>query len=517
MTLGMVIAAVVAAMVILVSFFYAGVASKAAGDAFLASNPRATVAQLRKVLTANTPIWPSQLWQLHLAVGLPLVHAVDVVLNCFFYSVASHIWSQTFLSVRKLTPARWMALSWPLILSIVLHINFLFLTLLQRTALRSWSLGYVVELGQLTTVLDWYIFYTQTLPMMDGLSVAKVTLPATSKTADSSSSSGGAPNKSVATVDKKSKEARDRSRSRSRSRSRPRTMTMYTKTYAPPTVARSHKDGHSRDQSARSSYIDITSPTDHVNQYPPMPVASSPTGSRFATGHQGPRPTAARRDQLTIETHHTHRPRRPSRQRNDHLSPHPTSPAATYSNIGTELSQQALEALPPTSCSHLAIPPDMYSPPASPLVGGHVQSSDYARYHASGASRVRRRSRTGLDVDEAGVRGGDDRTTIVMDDPGPAGDAYGTRQAPRSRSQSATRHHHHLPIASQYQQRRPSADNHGYVASRRHQMPLPPLSPVVEQRTSPVSAHAHGPAPPRRRHGEYEESYHKVLRERWET
>ncbi|KAI9188407.1 hypothetical protein H9P43_002798 [Blastocladiella emersonii ATCC 22665] len=181
--LGITVVSMVLGQAVLVAYFAAGIIFKSTGDAYLAAHPRATVGELNRATLAATPVVPAKLWQLVAAVVLPLIHALHLACDAFIYRVAAGLWSTTFLNVRKLTTARWIELAWPSVVSLVLHGNFVILTIAGRTVLDRYSLGFVVELGQAATVFDWFVFFTVTAPLMQDVVVEAVPVPAPSSAA----------------------------------------------------------------------------------------------------------------------------------------------------------------------------------------------------------------------------------------------------------------------------------------------------------------------------------------------
>ncbi|KAI9189396.1 hypothetical protein H9P43_000829 [Blastocladiella emersonii ATCC 22665] len=175
--MGVTLLSVIVGAGIVVSFFISGISIKTVGDNFLAAHPRATNAELARATNAAVSTIPAKLWQLMQAVSLPMVHGLHMACDVFFYVIISGLWTTTFINVRKLTTSSWLSVSWPYVVSIVLHLSFLLITALSRTAMRRSPLGFVLELGQFCTAFDWYTFFVKTSPLLVDVTVQQVEVP----------------------------------------------------------------------------------------------------------------------------------------------------------------------------------------------------------------------------------------------------------------------------------------------------------------------------------------------------
>ncbi|KNE60684.1 hypothetical protein AMAG_06048 [Allomyces macrogynus ATCC 38327] len=153
---------------IVVAFFVSGVRVKTLGEEYLVKRPRATASELAQFVWANVSDVPPEMWQILQVVVIPVMHLINFVCDIFFYTIVSGLWSTTFINVRKLSTKRWLDMSWPYMILMVLHFNVFLITLLSRTILRRASLGFIMELGQFTVAMDWFIFFRKTQAIARG-------------------------------------------------------------------------------------------------------------------------------------------------------------------------------------------------------------------------------------------------------------------------------------------------------------------------------------------------------------
>ncbi|KNE64294.1 hypothetical protein AMAG_09324 [Allomyces macrogynus ATCC 38327] len=185
LAMGFALTAAVVDAAIVVAFFVSGVRVKTLGEEYLVKRPRATASELAQFVWSNVSDVPPELWQILQVVVIPTVHMINFVCDIFFYTIVSGLWSTTFINVRKLSTKRWLDMSWPYMILMVLHFNVFLITLLSRTILRRASLGFIMELGQFTVAMDWFIFFRKTKPLLED--VVAVEEPATPPSPDRSS------------------------------------------------------------------------------------------------------------------------------------------------------------------------------------------------------------------------------------------------------------------------------------------------------------------------------------------
>ncbi|KAJ3356459.1 hypothetical protein GGF32_001484 [Allomyces javanicus] len=185
LAMGFALTAAVVDAAIVVAFFVSGVRVKTLGEEYLVKRPRATASELAQFVWANVSDVPPEMWQILQVVVIPVMHLLNFVCDIFFYTIVSGLWSTTFINVRKLSTKRWLDMSWPYMILMVLHFNVFLITLLSRTILRRASLGFIMELGQFTVAMDWFIFFRKTKPLLED--VVAVEEPATPPSPDRSS------------------------------------------------------------------------------------------------------------------------------------------------------------------------------------------------------------------------------------------------------------------------------------------------------------------------------------------
>ncbi|KAJ3369940.1 hypothetical protein GGF31_004790 [Allomyces arbusculus] len=167
LAMGFALTAAVVDAAIVVAFFVSGVRVKTLGEEYLVKRPRATASELAQFVWANVSDVPPEMWQILQVVVIPVMHLINFVCDIFFYTIVSGLWSTTFINVRKLSTKRWFDMSWPYMILMVLHFNVFLITLLSRTILRRASLGFIMELGQFTVAMDWFIFFRKTKPLLE--------------------------------------------------------------------------------------------------------------------------------------------------------------------------------------------------------------------------------------------------------------------------------------------------------------------------------------------------------------